>query len=91
MNTVESERESDTGKESGMVDTTSSSASASSPIKKQPGILKSLNSEMYSDESLPGLENLSGEQLFFLNFAQVKINFEIFINAIYILKSKLQY
>ena len=75
MNTVESARQGDTGEESGIVDTTSSSASASSPIKKQPGTLTSLNSEMYPDESLPGLENLSGEQLFFLNFAQVKNQF----------------
>ena len=70
MNTVETERESDTREENDIVDTTS--ASASLPIKKKPETLKSLNKEMYPDESLPGLENLSGEQLFFLNFAQVQ-------------------
>ena len=72
MNTVESERENDTGEQTDTVDTTSSSASASSRINKQPGELASLNNEIYPDESLPGLENLSGEQLFFLNFAQVQ-------------------
>ena len=70
MNTVESERESDAREENDIVDTTSSSASLSS--RKKPGTLKSVNNEMYPDESLPGLENLSGEQLFFLNFAQVQ-------------------
>ena len=70
MNTVENERESDTREENDVVDTTSSAASLS--IRKKPGTLKSVNNEMYPDESLPGLENLSGEQLFFLNFAQVQ-------------------
>ena len=70
MNTVENERESDTREENDVVDTTSSAASLS--IRNKPGTLKSVNNEMYPDESLPGLENLSGEQLFFLNFAQVQ-------------------
>ena len=51
--------------------TTKSSVSTPSPIKKEPEVKISENSVIDLIETLPGLEHLSGEQLFFLNFAQV--------------------
>ena len=51
--------------------TTKSSASTPSLIKKEPEVKSSGNSIIDLIETLPGLEHLSGEQLFFLNFAQV--------------------
>ena len=68
MNSVEGGREHEVNE----IDlTTKSSVSTPSSIKKEPEIKSSGNSIIDLIETLPGLEHLSGEQLFFLNFAQV--------------------
>ena len=60
------------GKQETLLDvTTKSSVSTPTSIEKKPEAQKSSDSVIDNSESLPGLEHLSGEQLFFLNFAQV--------------------
>ena len=68
MNSVEGGLEREVNE---MVQTTKSSSSTPSAIKKEPEVKNSANSVIDIIETLPGLEHLSGEQLFFLNFAQV--------------------
>ena len=66
LNSVNDEKE-----ETILEHTTKSSVSTPTSIEKIPEAQKSSDSVIDNSESLPGLEHLSGEQLFFLNFAQV--------------------